>query len=172
MKRILMYIVLILLAFMLQNNFFATVTWINITPNLILIITFIFGFIRGRVDGMLIGFFGGLLTDFFFGTSVGYYALIYLFIGYFNGVLGSIFYDDYLNTPILLCIANDLVFSLYVFVTSFLLNGVTNFGYYLIKIILPEIVYTSVITLIVYRPLQGFNKWIEKIEKRSAKKFV
>lgn len=171
-KRVLMYIALILSAFMLQNNFFASIKLINITPNLLLIITFVFGFVRGRTHGMAIGFACGILSDFFFGSSIGYYALIYMFIGYGNGILGQLFYTEFLNMPVVLCVINTLIFSLYVFITSFLFKGVTNFGYYFISIILPEIIYTSLITFIIYKPLRKLDSWMEKIETRSAKKFV
>ena len=172
MKRILMYAFLIIFAFMLQNNFFAAIKWISITPNLLLIITFIFGFIRGKFHGMLIGFFAGLLTDFFFGAGIGYYALIYMLIGYANGLLGQVYYTDYLHLPVALCVVNDFIFSMYVYISSFLLNGATNFGFYLGKVILPEIIYTLILTLALYKPLQALDKWMEKTERRSAKKFV
>ena len=172
MKRFFMYILLILLAFMLQNNFFAAIKWIDTTPNLVLIITFVFGLLQGKLHGMLIGFFGGLLLDFFFGYHVGFYAFIYMAIGYANGLLAQFFYTEFLHMPIVLCIVNDLIFSLYVYVCLFLLNGATNFGYYLYSVILPEIVYTTIITLIVFKPLQKLDAFMEGLEKKSAKKFV
>lgn len=172
MKRVLMYIILILSAFMLQNNFFAAIKWIDCTPNLILIITFCFGFIRGKITGMTIGFCSGLLCDFFFGTNLGFYALLYLCIGYFNGKLGELFYTEFLNMPVILCIINNLVYGIYVFVFSLLLKGMTNVGTYFAEIILPEMVYTVIITIIIYNPLRKLDAWMEKIEKRSAKKFV
>ena len=172
MKRVLFYLVLLSLAFLLQNNFFAAVKWIDITPNLLLIVVFCFGFIRGRTEGLLIGFFAGLLSDFFFGTNIGFYAFIYMVIGYVNGSLGSIFYTEVLNMPILLCVANDLVFSLYVFVFSFLLKGATNIPYYLTRVVLPEMVYTVLITLLVYKPLFRLNEWVCEWEKKNAKEYV
>ena len=172
MKRAIMYAVLILLAFMLQNNMFAAVSWIDCTPNVLLIITFCFGFIHGRGSGMAIGFVSGLLLDFFFGNIIGFYALIYMVIGYGNGMLGQLFYVEMLNMPVVLCIISDLLFSLYVFVFSFLLRGVTDVGYYLVNVILPEMIYTVIITMIVYRPLLRLDDWMTEWEKRSAKSFV
>lgn len=172
MKRIIMYAVLILLAFMIQNNVFAAISWIDCTPNVLLIITFCFGFIHGRESGMAIGFVSGLLLDFFFGNTIGFYALIYMLIGYGNGLLGQIFYNEMLNMPVVLCIISDFVFCLYVYVFSFLLKGVTNVGYYMTHVIIPEMIYTVIITMIVYRPLLKLDAWMIKWEKRSAKSFV
>jgi len=171
-KRIILYGLVIFTAFMLQNNFFAGIHIIDCTPNLLLIVTFAFGFIRGRVEGMLIGFFCGLLSDFFFGSNVGFYALIYCAIGYLNGLLGQLFYNEFLHMPVLLCIFSDLLYSIYVYVFAFLLKGATKLGHYLLHVVMPEIVYTVIITLIVYRFLLWLDQKCETLEKRSAKKFV
>ena len=172
MRRVLTYILLILLAFMLQNNVFQAIHWIDVTPNLLLIITFCYGFIRGPIDGMLIGFFSGLLSDLFFGTTIGFYALVYTIIGFTNGEVSRIFYTDFIDMPIVLCLINDLAYSLYVYVFSFLLKGVTNVFFYLKSVILPEMIYTVLITFIVYKPLRFLNEKLEAREKRSAQKFV
>ena len=94
MKRFGFYILVVLCAFILQNNVFAYLPIIDATPNLLLIVVFSFGFIRGRTEGMLIGFFSGLLMDICFSNVIGYYALIYLIIGYINGMIGHLFYTD------------------------------------------------------------------------------
>ncbi|MBR6270737.1 MAG: rod shape-determining protein MreD [Lachnospiraceae bacterium] len=172
MKRIIAYILLILAAFMLQNNFFAAIKWIDCTPNLLLIITFMFGLIRGKLDGMLIGFASGLLTDFFFGARIGYYALIYMAIGYGNGIIGGLFYMESSLPVVLLGLMSDFIFNIYVFLTGFLLKGASDFGYYLKKIILPEMVYTLLLVLILYKPVRALSEWLEKTEKKKAKKFV
>ncbi len=172
MKRILIYAALILAAFMLQNNFFAAIKWIDCTPNLLLILTFSFGLIRGRLDGMLIGFVCGLFTDFFFGAKLGLYALIYMAIGFANGVIGNLFYVESLTFPVVLAVISDFLFNLYVYFTGFMLQGASGFGYYLAHIILPETVYTLLLTLLLYKPLSRLNEWIVSLEKRSAKKFV
>ena len=167
-----MYVLLILAAFMIQNNLFAAISWIDITPNLLLIVTFVFGFIRGRVHGMIIGFFCGLLSDLFFGTNIGFYALIYTALGYGNGIIGHLFYTEFLHLPVVLCILNELVFSFYVFVFLFLIKGSGSLGHYFVSIILPEIVYTVIVTIILYKPLQLLDKWVDKISVRSTRKFV
>ncbi len=172
MKRLLFYIVLILLAFLLQNNILAVSPLIDATPNLLLIITFCFGFIRGKKEGMLLGFFCGLLMDVCYGESIGYYALIYLIIGYVNGTLGQLFYTEFLNMPLLLCILSDLIYNLYIYVFGFLLYGRLNLPIYVANVILPEVVYTAILTLVLYKLFLKLNTRLEELEKRSAKRFV
>jgi rod shape-determining protein MreD len=54
----------------------------------------------------------------------------------------------------------------------FLLRSRLDFGYYFIHIILPEVIYTVVVTIIFYRIIRAINRKLESREKRSANKFV
>lgn len=65
MRRKLILAVLILLAFVLQGTVFQTLSIASIVPNLLLILTVSFGFMRGKKEGMFVGFFCGLLIDIF-----------------------------------------------------------------------------------------------------------
>ena len=53
-KQILLNILLILLAFTVQNCVFPLLPFLAATPNLLLILTFSFGFIHGRNAGMFL----------------------------------------------------------------------------------------------------------------------
>ena len=79
MRRKLILAVLILLAFVLQGTVFQTLSIASIVPNLLLILTVSFGFMRGKKEGMFVGFFCGLLIDIFYGSMIGFYALIYMY---------------------------------------------------------------------------------------------
>ena len=85
MKRFIVSIILIILCFLLQTTFFKGLAFGGIVPNLLIIITSSFGFMRGEKTGLIIGFFCGLLADIFFGNVIGLNAMIYMYIGYANG---------------------------------------------------------------------------------------
>ena len=72
MRRKLILAVLILLAFVLQGTVFQTLSIASIVPNLLLILTVSFGFMRGKKEGMFVGFFCGLLIDIFYGSMIGF----------------------------------------------------------------------------------------------------
>ena len=67
---------------------------------------------------------------------------------------------------------SDLLYGLCIYVFTFLLRSDFNFLYYLNRIIIPEAIYTIVITLGVYPLLLFINHKLEAVEKRSASKFV
>ena len=53
----------------------------------------------------------------------------------------------------------------------FLMRRRFHFGYYLTSVILPEFVYTMVITIFLYFILLKINQRLEAYEKRRATKF-
>ena len=62
-KRIGTIALLMVLCFILQTGVFSRLQLAGVTPNLMLILTASFGFMRGRKEGMAVGFFCGLLVD-------------------------------------------------------------------------------------------------------------
>ena len=161
----------VLLLLMLQCTLFKVLSLASVSPNLLLIITFAAGFMRGKKEGMYVGLFCGLLLDLFFGKVIGFQALLYMYIGFINGIFNRVFYDEDVTLPIGLLCASDFIYNFVFYVFAFLIRNRLDFGYYLIHIILPEMLYTVIIMLIFYRPMLWANHKIEKSEKRSASKF-
>lgn len=172
MKRKIVIALLILFCFLLQCTVFRSLTFGGIVPNLLIVLTASFGFMRGEKDGLVIGFFCGLLIDIFFGEVVGFYALLYMYIGYTNGKFNRIFYPEDIKLPIALIIGSDLFYGLTCYILMFLMRTRFNIAYFFRHIILPEIVYTIVITIFLYPIILWINRKLEDNEKRRAKKFV
>ena len=112
----------------------------------------------GSRTGMLMGFWTGLLIDLFSGGRVGYYALIYAWIGFLAGFAYRIFYDDDIKTPMLLIGLSDLLCGLYQYIGSFLLRGRIHFFFYFGRIIIPELIYTVILGVFVYQLNYLINK--------------
>ena len=171
-RRIAVTAVIILAAYLLQCSVFPALEIGGIKPNLMLIVTASFGFMRGPREGMVVGIFSGLLIDIQSGNMIGFYSLIYLVAGYLNGLFEQIYFDEDIKLPLFLIAASDLLYGLCIYVFTFLLRSDFNFLYYLNRIIIPEAIYTIVITLGVYPQLLFINHKLEAVEKRSASKFV
>lgn len=172
MRRKIAVFFIIVLCFLLQSTLFQAWAFASISPNLLIVVTSSFGFMRGRKEGMWIGFFCGLLLDIFFGSVIGFYALVYMYIGYLNGFFRKRFFPEDIKLPIILISASDLAYSLMVYLFLFLLRSRFQFPYYLLHIILPELVYTIVVTIFLYFIILKINQKLEEIERRSAGKFV
>ena len=172
MKRLFVSVLLIISCFLLQTTVFQWLDFGGIVPNLLIILTASFGFMRGERTGLLFGFFCGLLIDIFFASVLGLNAMIYMYIGYANGKFHSIFYPEDIKLPLFLILISDLTYGFIYYTILFLMRGRFQIGYYFLHIILPEIVYTILITLLLYPLILWINKKLENSEKRSARKFV
>ncbi len=171
MLRKLVLFLIISICFLLQTTVFQALSFAGISPNLLIIVVSSFGFMRGRKEGMFIGFFCGLLIDIFFGFYLGVYALMYMYVGYINGLFRKRFYPDDIKLPMLLIGTSDIICNFMVYFIMFLFRGRFQFLYYLKTIILPEFVYTMLLTILLYFLLLKINQKLEAYEKRRAKKF-
>lgn len=171
MPRKIVLFVLISICFVLQTTTFQTLSFANIGPNLLIIIVTSFGLMRGKKEGMYIGFFSGLLIDIFCGFYLGIYALLYMYIGYVSGLFQKRFYPEDIKQPMFLIAGADFGSNLIIYIVLFLTRSRYDFLYYLFHIMIPELVYTMVITMFFYFLLLKINQKLESYEKRRAIKF-
>ena len=172
MKRKIVTACIIVVCFLLECTLFEKLSFGFIKPNLMIIVTSSFGFMRGKKTGMIVGFASGLLMDVMFSDLVGFYAMLFTLIGYANGLFQRIFYGADIKLPLILIGASDLVYGNLVCLFMFIMRSRFNYGYYLGNIIIPELIYTVLVTLILYQIILFFHKKLESEEQRSASKFV
>ena len=170
LRKIVLFFI-ISICFVLQTTTFQTLSFAGITPNLMIIVVAAFGLMRGKTEGMYIGFISGLLIDIFCGFYLGIYALLYMYVGYLTGLFQKRFYPEDIKLPLLLISASDFVTNLVIYVVLFLTRSRYDFGYYFMRVIVPELVYTMVITIFLYLLLLKINQKLENYEKRRAIKF-
>ncbi len=172
MKRRIVMIVLIFFSFILQCTLLRQAAVGGISPNLLLLLTVSFGLMRGKREGMFTGFCCGFLVDLYYGQTLGFTSLLYVSAGYLCGFCYRIFYDDDIKMPVVLTAASDLGYGICVYVFQFLLRGRVDFFYYFGRIIIPEVIYTMLLTLVCYRPMLFLNRKLEKGEQRSVDSLV
>ena len=150
MKRKLITFFIIIICFLLECTVFHRLAFATIKPNLLIIVTSSFGFMRGKKEGLAVGFLSGFM----------------------NGSFRRLFYDDDIKLPIALIAISELIYGLVTYFCMYLLQGDFAFEAYLRQIIMPELVYTILVTLILYQIILHINKKLEAEEQRSASKFV
>ena len=161
----------VIVSFILQCSVFGHIAFAGIIPNMMIVLTASFGFMRGEKEGLVIGFFCGLLNDIFFGNFLGFYALVLMYIGYLNGKFSRIFYPEDIKLPLALIVTSDLSYGMLCYILLFMLRGKFQFVYYFSHVILPEVLYTIVVTLFLYPLVLKVNEKLEAREKRRAQKY-
>ena len=157
MRRIVVTAITILVCFLLQTSVFDLFKLADTVPNVLLILVASVSVMRGQKEGMLTGFFSGLLLDIFYGSWLGGFAFLYMFFGFVDGLFNQIYYSDDNFLPVIMIGVNDLVYGIFMRIL-----------FYIRSIILPEMVYTIAVGLILYQILLRINDWLEKKNKGSA----
>lgn len=159
---------MIITGYLLQSTLFSAFTIAGIVPNILMIITSAFGLMRGKREGMFVGFVAGLLVDVFFMNILGFFALVYMTIGYLNGFFRSIFYPEDIKLPMIMIGSSELLYCFICYIFLYLLRGRMHLGYYFIHIMIPDIVYTVLITFILYKGILFINERLEEYEIRRS----
>lgn len=117
--RILLTGILIFVNFILQTTLLPYISIGGILPNTALIIVVSYALLRGSTEGAIVGFFSGLPIDIFFGTSFGYYTLLFLLAGLLIGRSQKDFYRENYLLPIIICSLAAIVYESIIFITGF-----------------------------------------------------
>ncbi len=170
-KQVLINILFIVLAFTVQNCVFPCSVFVGNAQSAFNPYVFL-RLYPGKNAGMFYGVLSGLLLDLFYSGPFGFYTLIYIYIGYANGIFTKYYYEDYITLPLILSIFNGIWYSMYIYVFRFLIRGRLNLPYYFRNIMLPEIIFTAVTTLLIYRLFLSASRRVEDIGKRRDTKLV
>lgn len=166
-KKIIISLICVWICFILQSTVMSGIHLGNTVPNLLIIVTACFGFMEGDLVGLIAGFACGAFMDVFYGSFLGLYALIYMYIGYLNGKFSNVFFPEDVKLPLVLILVSDIVYGITVYVLLFLLRGRFDFKYYFANIIVPEIISTLILTLVVYPLILLIHKYL-MAEKRHS----
>lgn len=160
--RVIVYLLEIIILFVLQTSTFHYFGLADIMPNLLLILVVSSAYMRGRMTGLAIGFFSGLLIDLVYGDIIGIYAFIYMIIGYLMGYTNKIYSNDDYTFPIIFVAVSDFVYGFFYYIFEFLLRGRLNLLFYMRRIILPEIIYTVAVSVFLYKLLHMINNRLNR----------
>lgn len=141
----------IIILFLLQSSVFPSFALAGIVPDLLLVLIVICGYMYGKNTGLLTGFVCGLLVDFSFADVVGLNALLYMVIGYLSGYSCKIFYKEDYTLPLVLVGFGELIYQLLYYSFHFLLRGRLNIGYYFFRLMIPKMIYTVLVTVVLYK---------------------
>lgn len=158
MKRKIITFLLIIVCFIVQTTVWNLFPLGTVKPNILLILTVSMGLMRGKHTGLWVGFISGLIIDLFYGTIFGFNALVYMYIGYINGNCYKVFYDEDIKTPMLLVTVSEFAYNLVFYVVQFAFRQRFDFSTYFVHIILPEALYTIILTLLLYKLFYIINR--------------
>lgn len=163
-KRILIYLTLVLVAFLLEYSVIPAFNIFSSIPNLLLIVTFSYGFLYGSTTGIICGVFSGFLLDTFYVVLFGINMLIFSFIGFLSGLFKSQLKPDTIYFPLFLCVSFEFIYNVFMMFYRFLLYGRFDPGYTFINVFLPETFFSLLVTLVSYRILLAATRKLDDMD--------
>lgn len=164
MKKTIINIGLILtaiLVYILQVNFF---NWFNIAgvmPNLFVIFILFIGLFGSKAMGTIYGLMVGLILDLVIGTTVGINMVCLGLIGLLATIFDKNFSKDSRMTIMVMTIAATAIFEILSYLLNYILVAINLEILNFIKILLIEIIYNLILTIILYPLIQKFGYYIE-----------
>ncbi len=171
-RRIIVVICIIIIGYTLQVSVFSRLSIAGITPNILVCIVSTYGFMKGQHHGILVGFFVGILVDVFASSYFGLYALVYMYIGFLNGFFKKQFFGDDLRLPLLLIGTSDIIYGLVSYLIFISLKGGSgNLLTYFTDIMIPEAIYTLIVSVFIYYFILKVDQLLDKLDKKGSDKF-
>jgi rod shape-determining protein MreD len=151
--KVLVYAAVIFIFILLQSTVFEYMKVFNVRPNLMIVFVICMALLSGNVEAAVTGFFAGLLQDVLFGHSIGFYALMGMYLGYAAGSSNRRLYRDKLFVAVLFVFVWSFIYEFAVYFFKYfgsIMTGDIAFFYPIGMIIFPEALYNSFVTVPVF----------------------
>lgn len=170
MKKLITNIIIILtfiLIYLLQTNFFNWFTIAGIKPNLLIIYILFLGLFAGRKIGITYGIIFGIIIDLISSKNIGITSIMLALIGFLGGYFDKNFSKENRITIMLMEIGATIIYELGIYLINAAILSYTIEILTFIKILLIEILYNTLITIVIYPILQKAGYYIEETLKNK-----
>lgn len=170
MKNTLIVVAIIavfILCYFLQVNLFSWFTIADVSPNLFILLILFVGLFTGKRLGIPLGIFTGICLDFFISKKIGISGIMLGVVGALGGFLDKNFSKDSRMTIILMTIGVTIIYELGMYLLNATIASSTIELIPFFKIVVIEMVYNVILTIILYPFIQKAGYYMEESFKGS-----
>ncbi|MCI8383704.1 MAG: rod shape-determining protein MreD [Clostridia bacterium] len=164
MKKVVINLILIITTFilyLLQANFFSWFNIAGVMPNLFVLFVLFIGLFANRTMGAIYGLIIGILLDLVIGTKVGIYSIGLGLIGFLAAIFDKNFSKDSRMTIMVMGMVATAIFEILSYLLNYILMATNIEIINFVKILIIEIIFNLLLTIILYPLLQKFGYYIE-----------
>ena len=165
MKKVLINLFLIIafiIIYLLQVNLFSWFKIAGVMPNLFVIFILFIGLFFSRAIGVTYGVIFGLLLDLFVSKKIGVSAIMLGIVGLIGEVFDRNFSKESRITIMLMVIFTTCIYEVGSYILGYFIYGYSFEILQFLKILLLEVLYNEIITIIVYPLIQNLGYKIEE----------
>ncbi|MBQ2937553.1 MAG: rod shape-determining protein MreD [Clostridia bacterium] len=170
MKKVFINIALVLIGFLiyfLQANFFKWFTIAGIKPNLFVIYVLFIGLFGNGCMGMAYGAGWGIILDLIFEERIGINLFGLALIGIIATIFDKNFSKDSRITIMFMVFGSTIIFEVITYFMNYILYAANIEILNFVGILIIEVIYNILITIIIYPLIQKFGYYIENEYKGS-----
>ncbi len=144
------YILELIIIYILQNTPNLIPSFLGVSPVLLIIFAISITMFEGESRGMWIGLFAGILLDLGGSMVFGFYSMLMTVVCFFCGILVVYLMRNNIITAMVLAAASVFVVGMFQWFFKFALWGDTGTWYFLYGVLLPRVVYTTLLMPIAF----------------------
>jgi len=147
----------------LQATVAHVVAFLGIVPQVALVVVVAIAILDGRVWGTVFGAVTGLILDVAIGGHIGLNAILFMWIGFFTGLIYKEYFNNKYKVAMLFCVVADVIYSFIFYFLNIVILGSGDLGVALWHVILPEIIMTTIFCLPVFWCVDHATKRLRRI---------
>ena len=156
-----------IIIYLLQSNLFSWFNIAGVKPNLFVILVLITGLFIGKRAGTIFGIIFGISLDFLISKSIGISAIMFGIIGFLGGYLDKNFSKDSRITIITMILIATFLYEIGIIIFNYCINDAQIKVMYVIKTLVIELIYNSIVTIIIYPLIMKFGYRMEENFKEN-----
>lgn len=167
-------IIIFFVLYFIQINFFSWFNIAGVKPNLFVVLVLCTGLYIGKYWAAPIGFIIGIYLDLLTGNQIGIGALSYAVIGFYGGYFDKNFSKESKLTILLMVAGSTTFFEIVVYFYNIIRNAIPLEFLGFIKILLIEVVFNVLLTIIIYPIIKMFGGFCESTfkEKKFSTRYI
>ncbi len=167
--KIFLYAICIFVILLIQSTVLDYIEFFDVKPNLLVVFIVSTAFLRGAVEGSVVGFAAGLCQDIVSGKTLGFYALLGLYLGLIIGLMNKRLYRENILLIVFFTFIASIAYEWVVYFFSFFATSQLELVYPLRAVILPEAIYNSLASVFIYIIVIKLNMKLEDVARTSRK---
>lgn len=160
-------IITFLVLYFLQANLFNWFTIAGVSPNIFIIFVLFISLFAGTKVGLPTGILIGLFLDMIIGKKIGVSAIMFGVIAVIGGYFDKNFSKESRITIMLMVIGSTCVFEIGTYILQVIGLSIHVEIWPFIKILLIEIIYNTILTIILYPLIQNLGYKLEDTFKEQ-----
>ena len=168
MKKAISIVILIISFFVLyflQANFFTWFSIAGVQPNLFVIFILFIGLFAGKKLGLILGVIFGLFLDIVIGRQISISCIMYCIIGIIGEYFDNNFSKESRITIMLMITGSTIIYEVACYIFNIISLSINVEIISFIKILLLEVIYNLIITIVIYPIMQRLGHILEETFK-------